>query len=192
MLLEEKRRLGRYKVRRKGPRTKEIPDDTDPTPKIYLVVKADVDGSVESLLDVLDTYDCHSQCRVDVVHYGVGDITENDIKLAETFGAHIYGFNVTMSEKLLGECTRAGLQFRESKVIYRLVEALKKDIEEILPPKDVEEELGTANVLAFFQITDGKKKVPVAGARCTKGILKKDSLFKLLRGSENEVVYDGK
>lgn len=155
-------------------------------------MKADVDGSVESFLDVLDTYDCQTQCRVDVVHYGVGDVTETDIKLAETFGAHIYGFNVSMSERFEAECKRAGLIFRESKVIYRLVEALKKDIEEILPPKDVEEELGTANVLALFHVTDGKQKVPVAGSRCTKGILKKDSFFKILRGNENEVVFDGK
>jgi translation initiation factor IF-2 len=66
--LEEKRRLGRYKVRRVGPREKEIPDDN--TIRLPVVIKADVDGSVEAMLDVLDTYDCHDQCRLDIVHYG--------------------------------------------------------------------------------------------------------------------------
>ena len=77
--------MGYYKLRRDGPRQKEIQEDTSGIPQLNLVVKADVDGSVESFLDVLDTYDCENQCRLDVVHYGVGDVNETDVKLAEAF-----------------------------------------------------------------------------------------------------------
>lgn len=77
--------MGFYRLRRQGPREKEIPDDTSGIPQMNLVVKGDVDGSVESFLDVLDAYDCQSQCRLDVVHYGVGDVNETDVNLAETF-----------------------------------------------------------------------------------------------------------
>lgn len=67
-MLAEKRRQGRFKLRRQGPRPKELVDDT--TLRHNVIIKGDTDGSVEAILDVLDTYDCHNQCRMDVIHYG--------------------------------------------------------------------------------------------------------------------------
>ncbi|CAG7786026.1 unnamed protein product [Allacma fusca] len=189
--LEYKRKMGYHHIRREGPREKEIKEDTSGIPQLNLVIKGDVDGSVESLLDVIESYDCQNQCRVEVVHYGVGEVTEYDVKLAESFKAHIYGFNVSMPEKLESQCIRAGVEFRKSKIIYRLVEALKKDIESLLPSIPIEESLGVANVLQVFMVTEGKRKIPVAGSRCVKGTLRKDGKFKLVRGEENEVLYDG-
>lgn len=170
-----------------------------------------MDGSVEALLDVLETYDCHDQCRLDLVHYGVGDVTETDVKLAETFAAHIYGFNVKISEDLKISCKKLGVEFRLSNVIYRIIEAMKGDISARLPTKAEEEVsdskpmlfsvwrlmnchfcqvLGEASVLALFKVTEGKKKqVVVAGSRCTKGILKRDAFFKVVRGQD--VIFDG-
>lgn len=120
----------------------------------------------------------------------MGEIAEGDVKLAETFQAHIYGFNVSISEKLKQLCKSTEVDYVLTNIIYRLVETLKKDIEKKLPHNDEEEVTGEANVLAVFTITDGKKKIPVAGCRCVKGSLTKSSLFRLVR--ETEVIYDGK
>lgn len=121
---------------------------------------------------------------------GVGDITESDVKLAETFGANIYGFNVSIPEKLKVLCKSSKVDYVLTNIIYRLVEAMKKDIETKLPPNEKEETVGEANVLAVFTISEGKKKIPVAGSRCVKGSLTKSSMFRLIR--EREVLFDGK
>jgi len=69
-MLTAKRQQGRYKIRRQGPRQKEIAGDD--SVRHNVIIKGDTDGSVEAILDVLDTYDCHSQCRLNVIHYGNG------------------------------------------------------------------------------------------------------------------------
>ncbi|CAL8111432.1 unnamed protein product [Orchesella dallaii] len=186
-MLSDKRKQGRYKIRRQGPRPKEIADDD--SIRHNVIIKGDTDGSVEAILDVLDTYDCHSQCRMDVIHYGVGDIAESDVKLAEAFQACVYGFNVAIPEKLKPLCKELKVDYLLTNIIYRMVEAMVKDIEKKLPQKDVEEIVGEANVLAVFTITEGKKKIPVAGSRCVKGSLLKNSFFRLTRN--NELLYDG-
>jgi translation initiation factor IF-2 len=81
--LEKRRVLGiRRKLRRKGPRPKESVEVTGP--QVSIVIKGDVDGSLEAILDVLETYDS-KQCRLDIIHYGVGALTESDVNLAEPF-----------------------------------------------------------------------------------------------------------
>nr|CAD7574580.1 unnamed protein product [Timema californicum] len=82
--LEKKRLLGKFKMRPTGPREKEIKDD-DTGPKVSVIVKGDVDGSVEAILDVLETYDCNADCTLNLIHYGVGMVSETDIELAEIF-----------------------------------------------------------------------------------------------------------
>lgn len=121
---------------------------------------------------------------------GVGDITESDVKLAETFSAHIYGFNVSLPEKLKALCKSSKVDYVLTNIIYRMIEAMKKDIENKLPPNQVEEVTGEANVLAVFNISEGKKKIPVAGSRCVKGTLTKSCMFRLIR--DEEVLFDGK
>jgi translation initiation factor IF-2 len=119
----------------------------------------------------------------------VGDLTESDIKLAEAFNAYIYGFNVKISDEFKAQCKKLGLEFRLSNVIYRLVESMKSDISQRLPPKAEEELLGEASVLALFKVTEGKKKVEVAGSRCTKGLLKRDASFRIKR--DEDYIFEG-
>lgn len=130
-----------------------------------------MDGSVEALLDVLDSY-TSKKCELDVIHYGVGPVSEGDIKLAEPFGAIIYAFNVGVvspSVRQLVASSASGrgpaVQLREHNIIYRLFEDLRDEMEKLLPPIDVEEVIGEANVLQQFLITEGKRKVPVAGCK---------------------------
>nr|CAD7430980.1 unnamed protein product [Timema monikensis] len=120
--LEKKRLLGKFKMRPTGPREKEIKDD-DTGPKISVIVKGDVDGSVEAILDVLETYDCNADCTLNLIHYGVGML------------------------EALAKSKRVVI--KQHNIIYRLVDDLKAEINSRLPLKPVEEILGhsTAAVL---------------------------------------------
>lgn len=149
-----------------------------------------MDGSVEALLDVLDTYHSH-QCDLDLIHYGVGPVSEGDVKLGEPFGAIIYAFNVGLVSPAVRQVLASSkVKLREHNIIYRLFEDLREEMEKLLPPVDEEEVVGEANVLQEFLVTEGKKKTPVAGCRCVKGTLRKDGLFRLVRGEET--VFQGR
>lgn len=121
---------------RGGQRQKETGPE-DPRPKINIIVKGDVHGSVEAILDVLETYDENDKVRLDIVHYGVGDVSEGDFELAKTFGAIIYAFSVKPPLK-----NEKGVIVREVNIIYRLVDDLKKEINNKLPEIEEEEVLG--------------------------------------------------
>lgn len=157
----------------------------DPTPKLNVIVKADVHGSVEAILDVLDSYDCSEKCRLSVVHYGVGPVTESDIELARTFNAIIYSFSVQLPRS-----KPSGVVMREFNIIYRLIEDVTAEINNRLPEVDVEDIVGEAEVQQIFLINERNKKVPILGCRCTKGVLKKKLPFKVIR--DDEIIYDGK
>ncbi|XP_075151259.1 mitochondrial translation initiation factor 2 [Haematobia irritans] len=179
---DARRLAGRFRLRH-GPRTKETTED-DGIPRVSVIVKGDVHGSVEAILDVLETYNGHDKCRLDVVHYGVGNVTESDVELAKSFNAIIYAFSIDPPTKVASD-----VSIRMCNIIYRLIDDLKEEISNKLPPMEVEEVLGEANVLQQFFITEGRKEVPVAGSRCTKGVLKKSQKFRLVRNGE--VIYDG-
>lgn len=175
---EARRLAGRFKMRNQGPRQKEIGSD-DGSPRVNVIIKGDVHGSVEAILDVLETYDRNDKCKLDVVHYGVGDITEGDIELAKTFNAIIYAFSVSTPVKV-----PKSVSIRPCNIIYRLIDDLKEEISGKLQPVEVEEVIGEANVLQQFMINDGRKQVAVAGSRCVSGTLKKKEKFKLIRNGD--------
>lgn len=179
---EERRKLTRRQ--RNAIREKTYQPD-DKTPKLNLIIKADVHGSAEAILDVIDTYDCSEKCRLSVVHYGVGPINDGDIELAKTFNAIIYGFSINLPKK-----QPSGVIMRQFDIIYRLIEDLMAELNKRMPEIDVEDIVGEATIQQMFYINDKNKKVPVLGCRCTKGVLKKKHKFKILR--EGEVIYDGK
>lgn len=133
----ERRKIGKYKTRRIGPRQKEYVEDNS-IPKVSVIIKGDVHGSVEAILDVLDTYQEHHQVRLDIVHYGIGDVTHNDIELAKTFNAVIYAFSVQSPKTVLPK----NVKINEVNIIYRLVENLKEEINAKIPMIDVEEIVG--------------------------------------------------
>lgn len=186
--LKLKRSLGRYKMKREGPRQPEIPKDDDPTPTLNVVLKSDVDGTLEAILNTLDSYDS-PECKMDLVHYGVGAISENDVELAQTFKGIIYAFNVNCPNNIKELAEKAGVQIKFHNVIYKLVDDVKEEINSRLPEKEQEEVLGEATVLQQFEINEGRKKVPVAGCRCVKGMLRKSALYRIVRN--HDVVYEG-
>jgi translation initiation factor IF-2 len=75
---DARRKIGKYKVRRVGPRPKEYIEDNS-VPRVNVIIKGDVHGSVEAILDVLETYHDNDQVKLDVIHYGVGDVNEGEV-----------------------------------------------------------------------------------------------------------------
>lgn len=186
--LELKRSMGRYRLRNQGPRQPESSKEVDPNPSLNLVIKSDVDGTLEAVLNTLDTYDL-TDCKMDLVHYGVGAVTENDIELASTFKALIYAFNIGCPPQIQELAKTLGVIIKYHNVIYKLVDDVKEEINQRLPQKQVDDIIGEATVLQQFEINIGRKKVLVAGCRCVKGTLRKSANYKLLRN--NEVIHVG-
>lgn len=152
--------------------------DSDVLP---VIIKGDVDGSVEAILDIMDTYDASHECELELVHFGVGDINENDVNFAETFDGVIYGFNVNASNVIQQSAAKKGIKIKLHKIIYRLIEDLQGELSNRLPCSVEEYIIGEASILATFFITEGKKNIPVAGCRVQKGQLEKQKKFKLMR-----------
>ncbi|KAJ7341286.1 hypothetical protein JRQ81_005207 [Phrynocephalus forsythii] len=170
-----------------GNRPKERTDDGKN--RLAIIIKGDVDGSVEAILDILETYDADEECELDVIHWGVGDVSENDIILAKTFNGIIYGFNVNANKFIHKLASQKKVKIKTHKIIYRLIEDLKEDLNGTLPPGVEEHVLGHASVLATFDVTVGKNKVPVAGCRVQKGYLDRKMNFKLVRNGE--IIWSG-
>ncbi|XP_053315094.1 translation initiation factor IF-2, mitochondrial [Spea bombifrons] len=154
-----------------------------------IIIKGDVDGSVEAVLSIIDSYDADHQCKLDLVHFGVGDINENDITLAETFKGYIYGFNVSANKAVQQLAAKKEIPVKLHRVIYHLVEDLKQELSSKLAPLMEEIVKGEASVLATFDVTAGKKKVQVAGCRVQKGALDRKLKFKLIRNKN--VIWEG-
>ncbi|XP_021507348.1 translation initiation factor IF-2, mitochondrial isoform X1 [Meriones unguiculatus] len=149
-----------------------------------IIIKGDVDGSLEAILNLLDTYDASHECEIELVHFGLGDISENDVTFAETFDGVIYGFNVNAGNAIQKSAAQKGVRIKLHKIIYHLIEDLQKELSSRLPPTLEEYPVGEASILATFSITEGKKKIPVAGCRVQKGQLEKQKKFKLIRNGQ--------
>lgn len=156
---------------------------------LSIIIKGDVDGSVEAILNVLDSYDADDECKLDVIHFGMGDISETDLSLAETFNGVVYGFSVKANETIKKMAAKKGIKIKLHNIIYKLIEDLKDELSSRLPPSVVENTIGEASVLDTFSITVGKNKVPVAGCRVQKGQLDKKMKFKLIR--KGNVIWKG-
>ncbi|NXT64941.1 IF2M factor, partial [Chaetops frenatus] len=156
---------------------------------LSLIVKGDVDGSVEAILNILDSYDCEDECKLDIVYFGMGDISENDVSLAEAFNGVIFGFSVKANASIKKLADKKGIKIKLHNIIYKLIEDLKDELNSRLPPAVVETTVGEASVLDTFSVTVGKTKIPVAGCRVHKGLLDRKMKFKLIRN--RDVIWKG-
>ncbi|KAL1226805.1 Translation initiation factor IF-2 [Trichinella spiralis] len=149
-------------------RKKEVISSSD-GPILPFVLKADVDGSLEAILDVYGTYNS-TKCNFDLVHFGIGDVTENDLEIADTFKAIIFCFNVSIGQKEKALADSKAIQLRKHNVIYSLIDDFKKELNSRLPPVSKEVIIGEGTVIKEFMVSDtGRKKVPVAGCSVKKG-----------------------
>ena len=151
-----------------------------------LLVKGDVQGSVEAIVAALDKLGT-DEVRARIVHAGVGGITESDVGLAATSGAVILGFNVRANAQAREAAERDGVEIRYYAVIYDLVDEVKQAMSGLLAPTRRETFLGNAEILEVFTISKVGK---VAGCRVTEGKVERGAQVRLIR--DNVVVHEGK
>jgi len=156
------------------------------TKDLNLVVKADVQGSVEAVRGLLEKLD-NEEVTVKVIHSGVGTITENDILLASAADAICVGFNVRPEAGAKKEAERRKIEIRTYTIIYELIEDIEAAVKGMLEPKFQEEYQGTVEIRQVFNLT---KFGLVAGSHVTDGKITRNSLVRVKRGSE--VVYEGR
>jgi translation initiation factor IF-2 len=145
-----------------------------------VVVKADVQGSITSVIDSLKTLD-NEEVAVRVVSSGVGVVNESDVHTAASAGAVIYGFHTSLPAHVKQLAARDKVQVRLFTVIYELIDDVKKELEARLAPEVVEEELGILQVKGIFKIT---KTEVICGGLVTKGTLRAPALARVLRDKE--------
>ena len=142
------------------------------------VVKADVQGSLTSVVDSLKLLET-DEVAVKIVASGVGDITEGDIRAASSSGAIIYGFNVNLPAQVKRLAARAYVEVRLFKIIYELLDDAKSAMSALLPDEVVETHLGELDVQGVFRTT---KTEIIAGGKVTEGRLLPHSQAKVWRG----------
>jgi translation initiation factor IF-2 len=148
--------------------------------ELNVVVKADVQGSLESLLESIASLR-NDEVAVRVVSSGIGAISESDITFAATSGAMVLGFNVSMGSAVKQLANREKVQIRLYKVIYELLDDLRSGLELMLKPEIVETEIGTLNVLGVFKTT---KTAVICGGDVTSGKATADVEVRIIRDKE--------
>ena len=153
--------------------------------ELNLVVKGDVDGSIEAISDALLKLST-PEVQVNVLHKGVGAISESDVTLAAASDAIIIGFQVRPSANARKEAEREGAEIRLYSVIYKAIEEVKDAMEGMLSPEIKEEITGTAEVLQTYHIS---KVGTIAGALVRDGKIKRTSKVRVIR--DGIVIYTG-
>ena len=151
-----------------------------------LVIKGDVQGSVEAIAGALDQLGTE-EVKARILHAGVGGITESDVTLAAASNAPIIGFNVRANKQARDAAEREGIEIRYYNIIYNLVDDVKAAMSGLLSPERRETFLGNAEILEIFNITKVGK---VAGCLVTEGIVERGAQVRLIR--ENVVIHEGK
>jgi translation initiation factor IF-2 len=151
-----------------------------------LIVKADVQGSLEAILGSLEKLGT-DEVAARILHAGVGGISESDVTLAEGFNAAIIGFSVRANKEAAAAAKRNGIEIRYYNIIYDLVDDVKKAMSGLLAPTLRETMLGNAQILEVFNISKVGK---VAGCRVTDGTVERGANVRLIR--DNVVVHEGK
>ena len=152
--------------------------------ELNLILKADVQGSVEAILGMLEQLP-QGEVQVRVLLSAPGEVTETDVDLAAASGAVIVGFNTTLASGARRAAELAGVDVRDYDVIYKLLEDIQAAMEGLLEPELVESPLGEAEVRAVFSIG----KSAVAGCYVTSGSIQRNCKIRIHRGKE--VVFSG-
>jgi len=149
--------------------------------ELNVIVRADVQGSLTSVVDSLKALDTE-EVAVHIVSSGVGALTENDIHRATTSGAIIYGFNVEAPTNIKRLASRDKVHIRLYKVIYELIDDVKDELTKLLVPEIVETETGRLVVKAIFKTT---KNEIICGGEVTKGRLVVPAFAHVIRDKEH-------
>ncbi len=154
--------------------------------ELKLVLKGDVQGSVEAVRDALNKLST-DKVAVNIIHSGVGGVTESDVMLASASNAIIVGFNVRPDIKAMNLAEREEVDLKVYDIIYNAIDEIRKAMEGMLAPTEKEKYLGRAEVRNVFNIS---KVGTVAGCYVVDGVLQRNAKVRLLR--DNVIIYSGK
>ncbi|KAA8522478.1 hypothetical protein F0562_013161 [Nyssa sinensis] len=191
-----KKKLEKYRLRKMDEQKTEIPDPSEEVAvriEMPMIVKADVQGTVQAVTDALKSLNS-AQVFVNIVHVGVGPISQSDLDLAQACGACIVGFNVrSPPSSITLAATQASIKIKMHRVIYHLLEDIGNLIVEKAPGTFETQVAGEAQVLNIFELKGRSKAkgddVKIAGCRVIDGRVTKSSTVRLLRSGE--VVFEG-
>ncbi|CAN5837812.1 translation initiation factor IF-2 [soil metagenome] len=155
------------------------------TATLNLIIKGDVDGSVQALSDALLQLGS-SEVKVDVIHRGVGAINESDVLLATSAGAVVIGFHVRPTGEARTVAAREGVDVKLYSIIYEAVEDVRAALEGMLAPEEREVLLGVAEVRQLFKVP---RVGTIAGCYVTEGIIDRKSRIRVVRDAVQ--VYEG-
>src|SRR5947208_2578157 len=150
---------------------------------LNLVIKGDVQGSVEAIVSELGKIQ-HPEVRVNVIHQGVGGITDNDIMLASASNGMVVGFNVRPNAETRAVAEREGVEIRTYDVIYKLTEDIEQALVGMLATVKTEETIGEAEVRDTFKAS---KTGTIAGCMVTNGLLRRGAQVRVIR--DGTVIY---
>jgi translation initiation factor IF-2 len=148
--------------------------------ELNVVVKADAQGSLTSVIDSLKTLDTQ-EVAIRIVGSGIGHVTENDIHMAQTSNAIVYGFNIAMQNNVKQLATRQKVSVRIFNIIYELIEDARDELGSLLAPEIVETQLGRLVVKGVFKTT---RTEVICGGEVTKGKLEIPALALVKRDDE--------
>ncbi|MCC6222322.1 MAG: translation initiation factor IF-2 [Thermoleophilia bacterium] len=151
---------------------------------LNLVVKADVQGSIEAVTGELAKFS-HPEVRINVIHTGIGGISESDIMLASASNAIVVGFNVRPNAEARALAEREGVDLRTYRIIYQLTEDIQNALVGMLAPEQVEDVIGEAEVRALFRIS---RLGVIAGCYVTSGVVRRSARVRVVR--EGTVIYE--
>ncbi|HET6622538.1 MAG TPA: translation initiation factor IF-2 [Candidatus Saccharimonadales bacterium] len=150
------------------------------TQEVNVIVKADVQGSLTSLLDSLKLL-ATDEVNIRIVSSGVGNVTESDISRANGSSAVIYGFNVSLPSAVKRSAARENVEVRIFDVIYQLIDDAKALMEDVLEPEVVETQIGQLKLLAVFRTT---KSAVICGGEVLNGKVMPGVMARVKRGEE--------
>ncbi|QCT39609.1 translation initiation factor IF-2 [Candidatus Saccharibacteria bacterium oral taxon 955] len=151
------------------------------TQDLNVIVKADVQGSLTSVMDSLRLVDTKGQITLRIIGSGVGNVNESDVRLAESSDAIIYGFNIELPPAVKRLAMRDKVQIRLYRVIYELLDDARQSMEQMLAPEVVETEVGKLTVKGVFRTM---KEEVICGGEVTSGKVTPNVLARVLRGGE--------
>ncbi|MDD4785007.1 MAG: GTP-binding protein [Candidatus Shapirobacteria bacterium] len=154
-------------------------ESTEENPKLKVILKADVKGTLEALENSFND-------DVIVISSGIGAVSDNDVFMAEAAKAQIFAFNVSTPKHISQIAEAAKVRIFESKIIYEIIEDIQNQVLKLLEPTIDETVLGEGNIIAEFKID----KVRIAGLKCHKGEISKGDLIHLKR--DGKIIKDTK
>lgn len=155
--------------------------------ELRLILKADVQGSLEPIVNSLDELGKKDkEITIKVLHAEAGNVTESDVMLAAASNAIVLGFDVDADQGARRAAESEGVSIRLYNIIYRLIEDVEKALKGMLEPEMVEKVIGKANVLAIFKVSKGGI---AAGCRIASGEVRRNAQVRVVRN--NQVVHTG-